>query len=428
MRIHYKTIFQYILIFLLISWNASGLAVGVIGKVTFDYIVMFVSLGVILLNKRCQKNILVFFAIAIMLDILIVRYTAGGIGLDYFNHAMSGILITYCTYYYNEDFFIHRYVRCITFFSVLSLLCWIISLVVPEIITQITFLSYIPYYNRFYISATQYNSLPVTYHGALFYVFRTGNELTRNNGIFTEPGLYQMVLNTALYFVLFYPEKIFVSDRKKRRILGVLILTIVTAQSTTGYLSLMVLIITYLISNNVEKSNKVPLRKIIVVAVLFLIVDQAVNGMNSLLGNVISSKITFDGGRIAFVSTGAARVDTFAIVLSSLLKHPLGAGSDLFNNMILSANKTSSDGAALMAAAAQLGIQIWVILAAFFAYPAYKNRKSIYSYIAVVFMFINTTLGQSDIFYPALFILSMNFGSYENNMMKGYAYEDTVDV
>ena len=259
-------------------------------------------------------------------------------------------------------------------------------------------------------------------------MFRTGNELTRNNGIFTEPGLYQMVLNTALYFVLFYPEKIFVSDRKKRRILGVLILTIVTAQSTTGYLSLMVLIITYLISNNVEKSNKVPLRKIIVVAVLFLIVDQAVNGMNSLLGNVISSKITFDGGRIAFVSTGAARVDTFAIVLSSLLKHPLGAGSDLFNNMILSANKTSSDGAALMAAAAQLGIQIWVILAAFFAYPAYKNRKSIYSYIAVVFMFINTTLGQSDIFYPALFILSMNFGSYENNMMKGYAYEDTVDV
>lgn len=411
MRINYKKVFQYVLIFLMISWNSSGLAVGIIGKTTFDLIVLSLSAFMIFLHKKCRSNALLFFAIAIMMDILIVRYTSGGIGLDYFWHAMSGMAITYCAYLYNKKFFIHRYVKCVTFFSMLSLVFWIISLIAPSIIPKITLLSYIPYYNRFYISATQYNSLPVTYYGAIFYVFRTGNQLTRNNGIFTEPGIYQMVLNTALYFVLFYSEKIFLSERKKKKILILLILTIVTAQSTTGYMSLMVLIIAYLASNNVEKGNKVPLKKIIAVAIICLAVDQAINGENSLLGSVISSKIAIKNGSISFISTGAARVDTFAIVLYSLVRHPLGVGSDLFNNMILSANKTSADGAALMASAAQLGVQIWVILIAFFAYPAFKHKKSIYSFIAVVFMFVNTTLGQSDIFYPALLVLAMDFGT-----------------
>lgn len=416
MRINYKTVFQYILIFFLISWNASGLVVGIIGTSTFDYVVLFACMITILLHKRCRSNILALFAIAILADVLIVRFTAGGIGLNYFLHAMSGMMITYCAYLYNKRYFIHRYVKCVAFFAALSLFFWLVSLIAPEIITKITFLSYVPYYRRFYLSDTQFNSLPVTYYGALFYVFRIGNELTRNNGIFNEPGLYQMVLNTALYFVMFYSDRLFVSDKKKRKLLILLIITIVTVQSTTGYMSLMVLIVMYLISNNVEKQNKVPIKRIIIVVIGILLVNQAVSGTDSLLGSVIGSKIAVENGRISFVSTGAQRVDTFAIVLNSLINHPLGVGSDLFHNMLQAADKTSSDGAALMASAAQLGIQIWAILIAFYAYPAYKNRKSIYSFIAVVFMFINTTLGQSDIFYPALLILSMNFCTCEDNL------------
>lgn len=420
MRINYKKVFQYILIFLMISWNASGLVVGIIGTGTFDYIVLAVCSLTVILHKRCQSKTLIFFAIAIMIDVLIVRFTSGGIGLTYFWHAMSGMAITYCAYLYNKNFFIHRYVKCVFFFSLLSLFFWCVSLVAPTIIPQITFLSYVNFYRKFYLSDTQFNSLPVTYYGALFYVFRVGNELTRNNGIFNEPGLYQMVLNTALYFVMFYPEKIFMSNKKKRQLLILLILTIVTVQSTTGYLSLIVLIIMYLVSSNIEGGDKVPIKIIIAIAIIILAVDQVVNGTNSLVGSVISSKITMENGTLSFVSTGAARVDTFAIVLASLIRHPFGVGADLFHNMIIAAGKTSSDGAALMASAAQLGVQIWAILIAFFAYPAYKHKKSIYSFVAVVFMFINTTLGQSDIFYPVLLILAMNFddNKYEEKVCK----------
>lgn len=69
----------------------------------------------------------------------------------------------------------------------------------------------------------------------------------------------------------------------------------------------------------------------------------------------------------------------------------------------------SADGTALMYDLAALGIQIWMILIAFFVVPTFKNKKNIVTFGVVLFMYINTTLGQSDIFYPSLLILSFGY-------------------
>lgn len=82
---------------------------------------------------------------------------------------------------------------------------------------------------------------------------RTGNELTRNNGIFNEPGLYQMVLNTALYFTMFFPEQLKCGAKKQERYMLILIIAIVTCQSTTGYLSLGAIIVGYLMTKQKGK-------------------------------------------------------------------------------------------------------------------------------------------------------------------------------
>ena len=50
-----------------------------------------------------------------------------------------------------------------------------------------------------------------------------------------------------------------------------------------------------------------------------------------------------------------------------------------------------------------------LLLIAFFVVPTFKNKKNIVTFGVVLFMYINTTLGQSDIFYPSLLILSFGY-------------------
>ena len=68
----------------------------------------------------------------------------------------------------------------------------------------------------------------------IFYVFRFQPHIDRNNSIFFEPGAYQVFLNTAL-FMLFFAKTTF-SNRKMWIFISILLVTLVTTFSTTGYL------------------------------------------------------------------------------------------------------------------------------------------------------------------------------------------------
>ena len=426
MKVNIKSVYHYFLIYLLISWYSTGFVFGVIGTDSFEYLILFVCAAVILINRRFWKKSLLYFCLALLLDIVLVRFTSGGIGLGYYLHILSAILIAFVAYLYNDKQFVHRFVRCVYFFSVISLLIWVLSLVVPELIQRMTVFSYVPYYIRTYTSSVDYTLSPVTYHGALLYVLRTGNDLQRNNGIFSEPGLYQMVLNIALYFVLFFSEKIYLDNKKKKRIAIILILTVISTQSTTGYLSLAVLLLIYSISLSYEKKTKIPVKRILLFGVMLFELDIIINGAESFFSKTIGSKIVFEGGKLLISGSGSYRVDTFAIAINSILSHPFGVGNDIFSQILSFAGKTSSDGAALMAFGAQLGVQVWFILIWFFVRPAYRNRKTLLTFLTVVFMYVNTTLGQSDIFYPVLLILAFNYKSKEE--MRVDTDENIVDV
>ena len=52
------------------------------------------------------------------------------------------------------------------------------------------------------------------FKGVLFYVYRAF-EPFRNNGIFTEPGVYQIVLSAAIFVLLFNGKSLDISKKKK---------------------------------------------------------------------------------------------------------------------------------------------------------------------------------------------------------------------
>lgn len=407
LTINKKVIVQYILIYLMLIWHDAGI-VFLIGRDLSRHLILVVCLILMLLKQRCRSRRMILFVFTILLNVIFVRCISGGVGINYVLNAFSGIAIAYTAFMYDRENFVNRFVKSVAFFAFVSVICWLITIVVPNLYENLTFFSYSPFSRRIYTTNTNYTLSPVYYHGILLYVMRTGNELTRNNGIFNEPGLYQMVLNTALYFTMFFPEQLKCGAKKQERYMLILIIAIVTCQSTTGYLSLGAIIVGYLMTKQKgKKSYKIV--GYIVTAVVILMGDFFINQNSSFIGQVISSKIIFTSQGIEFANSGLARAGTVFIVTASILKKPFGCGFDTINNLFSLAGKMSADGTALMYDLAALGIQIWMILIAFFVVPTFKNKKNIVTFGVVLFMYINTTLGQSDIFYPSLLILSFGY-------------------
>jgi len=71
------------------------------------------------------------------------------------------------------------------------------------------------------------------YEGFL-YLFGFRTHIDRNNSIFYEPGAYQIFLNVALFIILFIDTKF--SRRTQWTFISILLVTLLTTFSTTGYL------------------------------------------------------------------------------------------------------------------------------------------------------------------------------------------------
>lgn len=404
-RINKETVFHYFLLYLLIIWQDAGIKLY-FGTTRVETITLVVSGLCILQYARCRSKWMFLFSAVLLGNVVIVRFLTAGVGISYLMSSISGISIATVAVTFNSEKFAYRFVRIVSFFAAVSLLMWLFTLLFPEIFQRLSLISYSPYSRRVYTTAEDYFLRPVSYYGGLLYVARVGNDLTRNNGLFNEPGLYQMVLNTALFLVMFYPKQCSKNQKEQTGLTYLLILTIVTCQSTTGYLSLLMIIVAYMVVHK-KTGSRIKIIRLIVGAIILFAMDAITNGEESLLSTVIRSKINISSSGIEFIGSGIHRVNTTLIVLGALLKSPWGIGFDRFEQLITLAGKTSSDGTALMVAFGSLGIQMLAVLIIFVAVPMVKRRTPFLLFVTALFMYINTTMGQSSIFYPALLVLCL---------------------
>lgn len=313
--------------------------------------------------------------------------------------------LTYTAVYIDKNKFIERFVKVVAFFAVMSIFMWVITLIAPNIFIATSLYSYVPYSTKYWLSGETFRWIATTYYGNPFFVMRVGNELSRNNGVFNEPGLYQIVLNTALFALLYYEEKIQLNENKKNKLVAIIVIAIITCQSTTGYIGMAALFLGVLVSSNHGKKTKI-LGSVALIAAACS-VDFIVNGSESLIMTTIGARLFASNGGFELNKSSFARVETMVIAMQSIVKKPLGVGFDNFQQMIEIAGKTSSDGAGLFAFATALGIEIIIIIFVFVILPIIKYHKSAAISIVAIFLYINTVSGQSDVFYPALLVLAL---------------------
>ena len=150
------------------------------------------------------------------------------------------------------------------------------------------------------------------------------------------------------------------------------------------------------------------------IALVVLFVDYATRANDSILYKQIIEKLFGSSGSGFDVSsgTGQYRLGTMMISLATVFQHPLGVGYDAF----YAARNAFGSGlvaASLLAFAAVYGIIPWLIVLGMIFTPVFRYQRRAVAFLYVL-LFVNTTLAQTDLIYPAFFMIPMYLVATKN--------------
>lgn len=396
---------HYLLIYFMITVNQSYLYENYISKYNSIIIILVFLL---LMSKRKYRNLYSLTFLAFMLAaVTFERFYTGGIGLRAWMSWAVKILVTLYAIQYNKELFITRCVKVMTFLAGVSIIGFLLSIISPGFLRSILIAHYpTTFKNVTWSSATNYIATPYYANGLLFFVFRE-NQM-RNCGIFTEPGVYQMILNSALFLILFFKNHINITDKNKIKYILVLLLALITCQSTTGYIGAGAIVLIFCISTQKNKGHlKFKVITIVVAGLVLLYVDYIMRGTESFLSSAFFSKLFSSSGSVdVSVSTGSYRLGSIMISMSAMFQHPLGVGYDNLSAMLDNA-KTGFVAAKIIQTGAILGIIPFLIILFWIFKPIVRSNMSNWGKILFVFIYFNTALAQSSEFYPTLIMIPM---------------------
>ena len=406
-KISLSGILQYISLYLMFICHDAALYRE--NTMFFRIFIVLFSLLMIAMIKKLHKfsNKLQYNTLAFLLAVSGYLLILGerNLLLNY----LECILITYTAYTIDKDRFCERFVKMCMFFCITSLVFYTLGIIAPNILLKI--------YNK-ENGVIWANAYGWQYYmrGRFLYVVRT-SELNRNNSIFTEPAIWQIILNTSLFMLLFMQDTFNNIDGKyKKWWIVLLIITILTTGSTTGYLALVMIVGVYLVSQRKIKTLNKGFRKnifkimIIVVALglLTLIFDCIKNGQESLLYQKVLLKIfetTSDG------TSGHARFSMMVICINLALTHFFGVGEDYLSKLILATDE-GANGAILIHSFASIGIVPVIMILAFYYGRLCGKRIPKRVSILLVLLYLNTALAQSRLLYPSLIIMPIVYYDY----------------
>lgn len=389
---------QYLLGYLLILTAGATLWANVLGNIGFKAAIVLVI--ILLLMKKYKIalpiSLTIFYATTVIMLLILTEYMDGGIlaGND-FNGIISTLiysLLGYELYIIDKKSASRVFVRIVSFFAAISIFFFAIQVTLgagafPEFLFRNV-------HNR-------------SEYGFILYTICKSNQ--RNYGIFYEPGVYQTVLSSAIFLLLF-DKTLFATKKKKILYVLILIIAMLTTGSTTGYISLTILLAFYVLSTNGSKKRKLFMMLIIIATVI--IIEYLINRETSLLYIVVLRKfleIQFGEGYYSYGTSGGARVFVIDIALQVLEKAPLtGIGSKAYYSNYLDGTvwEDSGTGNIFCITIAKRGIVFTTLVISYFIYKAFKNRSSVYSFCAFVLVFFNTIFAQSQLVYGVLAFVS----------------------
>lgn len=397
LKVRKSSFFQFILLYILICFQGS------IGFRAYNsFFVLFAiisSLAVYSMRKKKIPQYYLLFMLTLLLSLLLeIILTDGGVHLSSIASIMSRFAILLAAFYYDEKNFADRYVKIIVFLAVISLIGFTIastnqSLLKPFLTARTEFVQ------------TYWRSYYVTYYGTFLFAFTSAT--ARNIGIFHEPGLYQIVLNVALYLLLFKRKYLWIEEKKRYIYLAIVSVAIISAMSTTGLISMFGLYIIYLLFCKKDVNRKI--KWVIVLALLCLMVYEAFSGAESYFYKYVISKMSSNGEIDLSVSTGNSRILSLISDLSIFREHPFGIGyvrykSAYKENLLDQTISDTSSCVGLTQVLAVLGIVVFIVIISFYLYLVKRNLNKSEA-VAFLMLFMNTGLSQPYIWFPAIIAL-----------------------
>lgn len=226
-------------------------------------ILFLIGLISVYMNKFISlKNFRVLVAIFIFVTINII------VNLNYFggNNNIVILLIrcislVFIMSFMSKDKFIYYFVNIMLVLSIISLISFSVMIFLPN--AKLPFQTDIVHNGKYYVYT-------------FYHTLGRWRILQRNSGIFGEPGLYQIFLNFAL-LMMFTNMSIFLKKISiKKYIISIILLitTILTTVSSTGYLCLALVLAIGVLGKSCSRKLKIKLLAIVIIAtVAFLIVE-----------------------------------------------------------------------------------------------------------------------------------------------------------
>ena len=415
-EINIKKIVGYFLIYFMLIWNQTNL--GEIYLKNYSLLILFFFAIVLFLQSKKMSIWCGMCLISLIWFAIILRYTVGGIGMQAIISFFSSVYITGVTVVYNKEKVLTRVFNTIVFLAIVSLILWLLCLILPNFYEKYVPLYRTPMTYKLYIDSHKYKEFYYMARGLFLYTMREVDKW-KNTGIFTEPGIYQMVLNTGIFIGLFMNEKIFCKKLKYK--LLILVITLFTTQSTTGMIGIIVILFFYLTLSYKKKNifSKKNFLILICCAIVLLFIDYQIRDTESIFYISIIEKL-FPKGRISLVDNASsfARVGTILISIKSMIQHPLGIGYDNLH-LLLKTEETGFVAAEILAFGAVWGIFPLTFVLWWIFSPLYNKISKNINFLFII-LYVNTLLAQSSMFYPILILipLTLKYGAINNIIKK----------
>ena len=246
-----KAILQYLMLYVMLIFcqtHVYRLYIRSNLTVHVGLVILFLIIGLVNFGKKMKRP---FLMCAFLLAMVVwVRFINGGVGIGFWAEMAAKILITYIAILIEPKQFLTRFVKIITFFAAISIVGWLQQIVGLNIMQKIGMVN-----NDFYTTVTwdkgYVEETQRKIYGLLFYV-TTDVEIKRNMSIFTEPGIYQMVLNAAIFVVAFCNKLIELNRKEIKKYFLILTIALITTHSTSGYFGYAVIVLGILLTRSAD--------------------------------------------------------------------------------------------------------------------------------------------------------------------------------
>mgnify|MGYP004604192679 CR=1 FL=1 len=261
---------------------------GIINRTTYQYIYYGIVIAMAVFCgleiKKLKIGIIISFPLICLMIINIVinknEMTSSNVNLVIGNclYVTSAMLIAVCV---NKRQFVSWYIRIMEIMCIVSLPCWLITIINSDLALS--------------FCQTGYN-WSVRYGYSPFYTWGwNGTIFQRNSGMFWEPGAFQGFILLAILMIIFNVDK--KNDNNRKVELVIFGVTLLTTQSTTGYILLIALFICCWDRIAGVFGAKNPRLKIILTALLgigvFYIIFSSGNISSKFSSNNVSSTTRF---------------------------------------------------------------------------------------------------------------------------------------